>query len=432
MLSLAWAAGCATVPPDASPGGGSRPVPEVPTNQLRADRAILDAFFRANGLRLSAADMESIIPPAARHGHMDRNALRRAARSRQRVLMAIKADETWLWRELDRNRPLLIMLPPGTTYSATAAPVIPVAWDRRAGLIELLDGNGEIQSLPEREFFARREPLRHAALCLVRPGGVRRMDPSREQQLVLADFWFHQGNYRRAQAAYDAVQDASPTGTDFDALMGRGNILVRKKRYREAIPVFREALSLAPDHPVALNNLAYAMMNGDGELLVALRHATKAHRLDPNNPLILETIGSLNLRLGDAPPPPAISNWPGPVPSSIPPKSRSPSWTSSSAPGWPATARTSPGRSPNTAIAPSPDTACPATSCANSPPLRKPAAPPEPRPLTSSPCPPHPQKKYFFRRVDIPRNTGYIVALIGESTSSLFFVKLICDLLLTT
>jgi len=300
MLSLAWAAGCATVPPDAS-RRGLRPVPEVPTNQLRADRAILDAFFRANGLRLSAADMESIIPPAARHGHMDRNALRRAARSRQRVLMAIKADETWLWRELDRNRPLLVMLPPGTTYSATAAPVIPVAWDRRAGLIELLDGNGEIQSLPEREFFARREPLRHAALCLVRPGGVRRMDPSREQQLVLADFWFHQGDYRRAQAAYDAVQDASPTGTDFDALMGRGNILVRKKRYREAIPVFREALSLAPDHPVALNNLAYAMMNGDGELLVALRHATKAHRLDPNNPLILETIGSLNLRLGDAP-----------------------------------------------------------------------------------------------------------------------------------
>jgi len=300
ILFLMGMAGCATVPSDTS-RRALRPLPEVTSNHLRADRAVLEAFFRANGLRLSAADMESIIPPAARHGHMDRNALRRAAQSRQRVLMAIKADETWLWRELGHNRPLLILLPPGTTYSATAAPVIPVAWDRRAGLVELLDGNGEIQALPEREFFARREPLKHAALCLVRPGGVRRMDPTREQQLVLADFWFRKGNYRRAQAAYDAIQDASPTGTDFDALMGRGNILVRKKRYRDAIPVFRSALALDPDNPAALNNLAYAMMNGGGELMVALRHATKANRLDPSNPLLLETMGSLNLRLGDAP-----------------------------------------------------------------------------------------------------------------------------------
>ena len=300
ILALMGMAGCTTVPTDTS-RRALRPVPDVTASQLRADRAILEAFFRANGLRLSAADMESIIPPAARLGHMDRNALRRAAQSRQRVLMAIKADESWLWQELERNRPLLIMLPPGTTYSATATPVIPVAWERRAGRIELLDGNGEIQSLPEREFFARREPLKHAALCLVRPDGVRRMDPTREQQLVLADFWFRKGNYRRAQAAYDAIQDDSPTGTDLDALMGRGNILIRQKRYRDAIPVFRAALALGPDHPAALNNLAYAMMHGGGELLVALRHATKANRLDPHNPLILETIGSLNLRLGDAP-----------------------------------------------------------------------------------------------------------------------------------
>ena len=43
------------------------------------------------------------------------------------------------------------------------------------------------------------------------------------------------------------------------------------------------------------------MLHGGGELLTALRHASKADQLDPGNPVILETIGSINLSLGDAP-----------------------------------------------------------------------------------------------------------------------------------
>ena len=64
--------------------------------------------------------------------------------------------------------------------------------------------------------------------------------------------------------------------------------------------MFRAALALEPDNPRILNNLAYCMLNGGGELLTALRHAAKADRLDPENPLVLETIGSINLKLGDA------------------------------------------------------------------------------------------------------------------------------------
>ncbi len=42
------------------------------------------------------------------------------------------------------------------------------------------------------------------------------------------------------------------------------------------------------------------MLHGDGTLMVALRHANKAAQLDPDNPLVLETLGSINLRVGDA------------------------------------------------------------------------------------------------------------------------------------
>lgn len=300
VIAIVLAAGCATLP-CGTERRSLRPVPTVTADHLRADRAILATFFTANGLRLSARDAEAIIVPSARSGYMDRNALRRIAQTQHRVLMAVKADETYLWEELGRNRPLLILLPPSTTFSATATLLIPIAWDRTAGRIDLLDGNGEIQSLSDQEFFARRAPLKHAALCLLRPGEVRTIGPTREQKLLLADFWFHRGFYRRAQATYDALQESAPTGTDLDALLGRGNILVRKKRFREAIPVYRAALVLEPDNPAILNNLAYAMLHGGGGLLPALRHATKAQQLDPHNPLILETLGSINLRLGDGP-----------------------------------------------------------------------------------------------------------------------------------
>ncbi len=301
ILALGLTAGCATWPRGSRRDSRRelRPVPTVPEGYLRADRAVLAALFEANGLRLTRAQAGEIIGQTAPRGRMDRNALRRIAREKHRVLMVVKADEEYLWQELGANRPLLILLPPGREFSADATPMIAVAWDRARDTIDLLDGNGEIQSLPADEFFARREPLKHAALCLVRPGGVWKMEPTREQKLLLADFWFHKGFYRRADAEYRAIQQADLTGMDVDALLGRGNILVLRGRYKEAIPVFRKALMLEPDHPQVLNNLAYSILNGDGELLAALRHATKANQLDPHNPLILETLGSINLRLGD-------------------------------------------------------------------------------------------------------------------------------------
>lgn len=277
-----------------------RSLPRVPEGQLRADRAILAAFFSASGTSLTDAQLAQILPPAAPQGRMDRSALRSIAGVKGLVLTVVKADERFLWEELGRNLPLLILLPPDIHYAPAAAALIPVAWDQKNRVVELLDGNGEIQLIPEISFFARREPLKQAALCLVRPGALRRMEPTREQKLVLADFWFDQGFYRRARAAYAAIQDDGPLGTlDVESLLGRGNVLVRKGHYQSAIPIFRSALAIEPDNPKILNNLAYCLLHGDGELLGALRHATKADRLDPENPLILETIGSLNLRIGD-------------------------------------------------------------------------------------------------------------------------------------
>lgn len=300
-LSLALAAGCATVP-DGPARHALRTVPEIPADEVRADRALVAAFFAASGVRLTPAQLERILPAGAPAGRLQRSALREIATKRGRVLTVVKADERFLPEELDQNRILLLYLPPDIHYSATPALFIPLAWDRKRGVVELLDGNGVIHELPEAGFFARRDPLRHAALCLLKPGGLARLEPTREQKLVLADFWFDRGDYRRAEAAYSAVQKSAPTGAaDLDALVGQGNVLVRRQRFREAGRVFRSALVLAPDDPRVLNNLAFCMLQANEDLLVALRHALKADKLDPANPVILETLGSLNLRIGDAP-----------------------------------------------------------------------------------------------------------------------------------
>ena len=299
-LLLVLAAGCAT--PSGlrtdEPRVVLRPVPSVPEGHLRADRALIAAFFAANGVRIDAAQAEQIVPVSALQGRIDRNAIRQIAAKHNRLLVVVKADERYLREELSRNRPLLVLWPPDVRSHAAIKPCIPVAWDPAAHRIDLLDGNGEIQSVAEDDFFSRREPLKHAAICLVRPGALKQ--PTREEKLLLADFWFDRGSYRRANAAYASLQDDAPPGTtDVDALVGRGNVLIRTGRYREAIPVFRAALALEPDNPKILNNLAYSMLRGDAELLTALRHANKASQLDPGNPVVLETLGSINLKLGD-------------------------------------------------------------------------------------------------------------------------------------
>ena len=301
LLLLAFSAGCATVP-ESGTRRALRSLPKVPENQIRADRALVAAFFAASGADLSDAQLEQIIPASAPQGGLTRSAIREAAAKQGRVLLTVKADERFLWEELAQNRVLLLLLPPDVHYSPAATLLIPVAWDQKKHVVELLDGNSEIHALPEDTFFARRDPLKHAALCLIKPGGLRRLEPSREQKLLLADFWFDQGAYRRAQALYAAAQQSTPPGkTDLAALIGQGNSLVHRNRYREAISVFRAALVLAPDDPLVLNNLAYCLLNANEDLLVALRHATKADKLDPENPVILETLGSLNLHIGDGP-----------------------------------------------------------------------------------------------------------------------------------
>jgi tetratricopeptide (TPR) repeat protein len=289
--------GCSTVP-RSDAFRTLRPLPTAPSD--RADRAVLSAFFTASGIALTPAEVDEIIPARSPSGRLDRNALRRIARRHNRLVWVLQADETHLWEELKRNHPLLLYLPAPSPGRQTAALSIPLSWDRTTGRLTLLDGSGATYDLPASDFFARREEWKHAALRLVPPREFGRMRPTLEQKQLMADFWYHQGAYRRAAALYKQTEEESDSSAaTVEALCGRGNSLVQQKRYTAAIALFRQALALEPDNADVLNNLAYALLCGNGGLMEALRYSTRAVEQAPGNPLFLETLGTLHLRLGD-------------------------------------------------------------------------------------------------------------------------------------
>lgn len=66
----------------------------------------------------------------------------------------------------------------------------------------------------------------------------------------------------------------------------------------DAAAAYEQALKLAPDHVTALNNLAW--LNRDKAPMKAIDLAQQAYRLAPKDPLVLDTLGMLTLKNGDA------------------------------------------------------------------------------------------------------------------------------------
>lgn len=260
--------------------------------------SVLDAFFSANGLELAPGELSGLLLPGVVQCRIDRGALQRAARERDRIVATVPADPETLWEALGRNLPLLLYLPdpPRAVFLA-----IPEVWDRQSGRIRLFDGTGVPRDLPADRFFALREPLGQAALCLASPRSLRRLPiPDRERTLLLAGHAFARGRLRRAEALYASLLDTATTDAEtIAALDGQASVRVRRGKPESAIPLYRRALGLAPSDPRVNNNLAYAMLLAGTNPATALPFAETAVRLEPGNPLFLETAAALRIRLGE-------------------------------------------------------------------------------------------------------------------------------------
>jgi Flp pilus assembly protein TadD len=79
-----------------------------------------------------------------------------------------------------------------------------------------------------------------------------------------------------AKKLLEAADD--PAKPDWRVIMARGTVLAKETKYAEAIPFYERALTLSPDHPSIMNNLALAYtMNGDAaKAETILRRAAEA------------------------------------------------------------------------------------------------------------------------------------------------------------
>jgi Flp pilus assembly protein TadD len=72
----------------------------------------------------------------------------------------------------------------------------------------------------------------------------------------------------------------------------------RAGAYRDAVTEYAAVVKADPQHAFALNNLASAYLKLDDKR--ALSVAEAAHRLKPDQPNILDTLGVAQMRYGDA------------------------------------------------------------------------------------------------------------------------------------
>lgn len=85
----------------------------------------------------------------------------------------------------------------------------------------------------------------------------------------------------------------------FQVWLAAGNIAIAADQPETAISAWRKSLSLKPDQPLTANNIAYILSVNLGEHQQALPLAEQAVAANPTNPTILDTLGSVQLALGD-------------------------------------------------------------------------------------------------------------------------------------
>ena len=115
--------------------------------------------------------------------------------------------------------------------------------------------------------------------------------------VVRADNLMLQGNFKGAQQALDAAVAAAPRMVE--ARVKLAELYGRIGEHEAAIEQYQQTLALAPDHLLALNNLAYELAVHRGAPAEALPLAAKAAALAATDGRVLDTLAWVEHLMGD-------------------------------------------------------------------------------------------------------------------------------------
>jgi tetratricopeptide (TPR) repeat protein len=114
---------------------------------------------------------------------------------------------------------------------------------------------------------------------------------------ILARLYVATGRGTDAVSKLDEALVKAPN--NIPSLVQKAMILNALTNYTQAAEAYEKALSLAPQFPLALNNLAYLYSENLGKLDRAYELAAKAHQLAPDSPQTTDTLGWIIYQRGD-------------------------------------------------------------------------------------------------------------------------------------
>ncbi|HEY4484893.1 MAG TPA: tetratricopeptide repeat protein, partial [Nitrospiria bacterium] len=123
-------------------------------------------------------------------------------------------------------------------------------------------------------------------------------DPLSPQQHVdLGTTYEASSDLSAAEKEYRTALDGDPRLVP--ALIALGNLLTERGDFRQAEKLYRRALKQSPDHPMANNNLAWILIEQDGNLEEAETRIDRALGGDPRHrAFYLDTRANLYLHRG--------------------------------------------------------------------------------------------------------------------------------------
>ena len=97
------------------------------------------------------------------------------------------------------------------------------------------------------------------------------------------------GEIDQAIATDESALKLNPRQLSFDILLG--DLYVARSEWKRAEDAYQAALALSPQNPIASNDLARVMLDGGGNVDVALSLVQTARRQLPNSPAVVDTLG---------------------------------------------------------------------------------------------------------------------------------------------